>query len=218
VRGPVRCGPVTAPFPAATAGSGGWLRSQRLGGPAGGTIRLVAEDSTVLVGRLVRLRPPELTDVTAMLRAARPGGHVGSSSPQEVDELTRLVEHRPTLASDGFWRLVVDHRGSLVGDIQARATRNAFPRGVCEIGVTVFPEARGRGFGSAAVALLTARLHADGWPRVQASTAVSNHRMRRVLVGCGYLDEGVLRGYAPVGEVTREDYVMYASVADHQPA
>lgn len=178
---------------------------------------MTAQDLRPLVGRLIRLRPPELADVTAILQAARPEGLGSASSSRRADELTKLVQARPTLAADGFWSLAVEHQGSLVGDIHARAPRNAFPPGVCEIGVTVFPQARSRGFGGEAVALLTARLHADGWPRVQASTAVSNHPMRRVLVGCGYAEEGVLRDYAPVGDVARENYLMYASVPGHQP-
>ena len=68
---------------------------------------------------------------------------------------------------------------------------------------------RGQGLGLEAVELFTAYLLEHGMARVQASTAVGNAAMRRVLERAGYTFEGVLKSYAP-SEAGREDYAMYA--------
>jgi RimJ/RimL family protein N-acetyltransferase len=127
------------------------------------------------------------------------------------ERLEKQLERRPTLEDGGFLGLVVVGEGAIVGDIQARAPKNGFPRGTCEIGITLFPDARGRGFGLEAVTLLTEYLLREAVHRVQASTAVDNVAMRTVLERAGYDFEGVLRSYAP-GEDGREDYAMYATV------
>ena len=49
---------------------------------------------------------------------------------------------------------------------------------------------------------------------MQASTALDNVAMRRVLEVIGYEYEGVLRSFAPTADGTREDYALYAVVAD----
>jgi RimJ/RimL family protein N-acetyltransferase len=153
-----------------------------------------------LAGKHVLLRPmaPDDLDVLAEDEAHR-------------ERLQRLLERRPTLADGGFLGLVVVADGAVVGDIQTRAPKHAFPRGTCEIGITLSPEARGRGFGLEAVMLLTEYLLREEMERVQASTAVDNVAMRKVLERAGYAFEGVLRSYAS-GEHGREDYAMYAAV------
>jgi RimJ/RimL family protein N-acetyltransferase len=79
------------------------------------------------------------------------------------------------------------------------------------MGITLVARARGKGYGLEAVRLFTEHLLANGWPRVQASTALDNHAMRRVLERAGYGFEGVLRGFAPGDDGAREDYAMYAA-------
>ena len=74
----------------------------------------------------------------------------------------------------GWLDLAIDAEGSLVGEIDARHPPRAMPPGVFELGIALFDEeARGRGYGTEAIALLTAHLFAElGAERVQASTAV----------------------------------------------
>jgi len=158
----------------------------------------------------IRLRPLELRDVDELVEATgdeptsfAPGGEEGR------ERLRRQIERAPTLADGGFFALAVEADGRLCGDVQARSPVGAFPPGVCEIGITLFPDARGRGVGREAVRLFTDRLFADGVARVQASTAVGNAGMRRVLERLGFVLEGVLRSYGPT-ERGREDYAMYA--------
>lgn len=170
-----------------------------------------------LTGAQVRLRQLRQDDVPILLKQA-PSFSSASDLEDEEARLRRMVTTQPTLADHGFWSLAVEHEGALVGDIQTRAPHQGFPPGVCEIGIRLQPRVWGRGIGSQAVQLLTAHLHATGWPRVQASTATTNHGMIRVLDRCGYSYEGILRGYAPDDLGGREDYVMYASISPARPA
>jgi len=162
-------------------------------------------------GTSVVLRPLEERDVDALVAGGADGsGSFGPAGDEARKQLLARIERRPTLEDGGFLGLVVEAGGEVVGDIQARAPQHAFPPGVCEIGISLFPAARGRGIGLEAVRLFTEQLLDSGWPRVQASTALDNTAMRRVLERCDYAYEGVLRSFAPGDDGRREDYAMYA--------
>jgi RimJ/RimL family protein N-acetyltransferase len=156
-------------------------------------------------GRLVLLRTFRRDDLDALV-AGR-----GVGRPGERRRLGELIEH-----SGQLWRgtieLGVDVDGLLVGDVQARQPEHCLPRGVYEIGITLFDDAsRGRGFGRDAVELLTTHLFADrAAERVQASTAVHNAPMRAVLERLGFREEGVMRGFMPADGGARDDYALYA--------
>jgi RimJ/RimL family protein N-acetyltransferase len=166
-----------------------------------------------LAGTAVRLRPLTLDDVEAFAASTDGAGDFGPSGEGLRERLRRQIEKAPTLEADGFLSLVVEADGEPVGDIQVRCPRHAFPPGVCELGITLFPAARGRGLGAEAVELLTRWLLAEGgMERVQASTSVDNVAMRRVLERLGYAYEGVLRSFAPGEGGVREDYAMYAAI------
>jgi RimJ/RimL family protein N-acetyltransferase len=159
----------------------------------------------------VRLRPLELDDIDELVASHDDDPASFAPAGDEARErLRKQIERRPTLEDGGFLSLAIEADGRLVGDIQARAPKHGFPPGVCEIGITLFADVRGRGVGRQAVALLTEQLFDDGWERVQASTSVENVAMRRVLERLGWELEGVLHSYSP-GEQGREDYAMYAA-------
>jgi RimJ/RimL family protein N-acetyltransferase len=147
----------------------------------------------------VRLRPLTLDDVDTL-----------AADEREAERLRRRIERSPTLEDGGFFVLGIEADRRLVGEIQARSPKHCFLPGVCEIGIELLPEARGRGVGREAVAQFTEKLFAQGLARVQASTAVSNTAMRRVLERLGWELEGVLRSYGPADDGGREDYAMYA--------
>jgi aminoglycoside 6'-N-acetyltransferase len=110
---------------------------------------------------------------------------------------------------DGRLDLGIEADGRLVGDVSARRPAGAFPPGVVEIGISLLPEYRGRGLGTAAVTLVTDRLFRDERAeRVQATTDVRNTAMRRVFEKLGFVEEGVMRGFMP-SEGGRADYVLY---------
>lgn len=147
----------------------------------------------------VRLRPITLDDVPKL-----------AADEERAERLRRRIERNPTLADGGFWSVGIEADGELVGEIQARAPQHCFLPGVCEIGIELFAETRGRGIGREALALFAEELFGQGLARVQASTAVSNVAMRRVLEALGWEFEGVLRAYGPDEDGGREDYAMYA--------
>jgi RimJ/RimL family protein N-acetyltransferase len=162
----------------------------------------------------VRLREWTVDDIEARIAGRdQDTTSFGPTGDQMRTRLHKEIERKPSLEDGGFVSLAVESDGQLVGDIQARAPKNGFPPGVCEIGITLFPDARGRGVGRHAVALFTERLFEDGMARVQASTSVDNGAMRRVLELVGYEFEGVLRAFGPTDD-GREDYAMYAKVTD----
>jgi RimJ/RimL family protein N-acetyltransferase len=114
----------------------------------------------------------------------------------------RLVEGRLDFA--------VDADGRLAGDVGARRPKEGLPPGVFELGIELFEEFRGRGYGTAALEQLNERLFREhGAERVQASTAVWNAAMRRVLEKLGFVEEGVMRAYMPRPDGGRDDYVLY---------
>lgn len=164
-----------------------------------------------LSGQHVRLRPPAAADVDALVGSRDDDPGFAAQGEEAREQLLRQIERNPTLEDGGFLSLVIEADGELVGDIQARAPKHGFPPGVCELGITLFASARGKGYGREAVQLFTEHLHETGWPRVQASTDVENAAMRRVLERCGYAYEGVLRSFAPADDDARDDYAMYAS-------
>lgn len=159
---------------------------------------------TTIRGERVTLRPfrPEELEVAM--------AHAPAQTPEH------LAAWRRRLALSGArtdWEILfaVEAEGRLVGDAQARCSEQAMPPGVWEIGLDLWDSAdRGRGIGSEVVALLTRHLFArEGAHRVQATTDVENVPMRRALERCGFILEGVLRGFMPVADGPPRDHAMY---------
>jgi RimJ/RimL family protein N-acetyltransferase len=162
-----------------------------------------------LEGERVALRPLRPEEVDAVLDA---GDRLGG---------TPRARLRRRLARSGRWvrghlDLAIEADGRLVGEIQARGDpAQTLPGGVFEIGIVIYdPADRGRGLGTEAVALLTGWLLGQaGAARVQASTAVDNAGMRRLLERLGFACEGIMRAFMPEG-AGRADYALYAVTRD----
>ena len=171
-----------------------------------------------IVGKRVRLRSLTLDDVEP-LAAAREVDETsfGPSGEEARARLREQIARGSTLEGGEYLDLAVEADGRLVGDVQARMPPRAWPAGVCEIGILLFDDARGRGYGREAVTLFTEHLFGEGFERVQASTAAGNTAMRRVLELVGYGFEGVLRSYGPTPDGGREDYAMYAAIREDWP-
>jgi RimJ/RimL family protein N-acetyltransferase len=164
-----------------------------------------------LEGSRVVLRPLQLEELDKIMEAQnRLYAFVEASSEAVERRLRKRVEHSGELV-DGWLDLGIEAEGRLVGDISARNPKNAFPPGVFEVGVTLFEaDDRGKGYGREATELMTTHLfEAAQAGRVQATTAVDNVAMRRVLEALGFVHEGTLQGFMP-GPDGREDYAMYA--------
>ena len=163
-------------------------------------------------GELVTLRPFRPGEVDAVVAAWSAWDEASGRPrrPPNRDLVARRLEASGKLA-DGRLEFAIEADGRLVGDIQARAPDGAFPPGVYELGITIHDEAdRGRGYGSAAIHLLTDHLFDDlAAERVQASTALWNEASRRAFARVGFREEGVMRAYMPSSGL-REDYVLLA--------
>lgn len=164
-----------------------------------------------LRGARVVLRPLRPDELETIAEAQARLYSFVEEAPEVVERrLRKRIEHSGRLV-DGWLDLGIEAEGRLVGDITARNPRYAFPPGVFEFGISVFEAAdRGKGYGRDATGLLTSHLFDEhGAGRVQATTAVDNLAMRRVLESLGFVYEGTLRAFMP-GPDGREDYAMYA--------
>ena len=162
-----------------------------------------------VAGTRVRLRSLTLDDLEP-LAAAREADETsfGPGGEQARARLRKEIQRSATLEDGEYLDLALEADGRLIGDVQARMPPRAWPAGVCEIGILLFEDARGRGYGREAVTLFTDYLFREGLERVQASTAAGNIAMRRVLEVVGYGFEGILRSYGPTPEGAREDYAL----------
>jgi RimJ/RimL family protein N-acetyltransferase len=134
------------------------------------------------------------------------------STPQAYERLRQRVANSGEFV-DGWLDLGIETGGRLVGEVDARRPPRTMPEGVFELGISLFDVSdRGRGLGTEAIRLLTRYLfEREEARRVQASTWVENHAMRRVFEKLGFVEEGVLRSFMP-SERGRDDYVLYAIV------
>jgi len=174
------------------------------------TIRLLG-DRVVL--RAFRESEHPLMWDRQIAEADEPGGR---DAPERRE---RLYER---LRGSGAWtpdelRLAVEAGGTLVGDIQARRSAVAMPSGVTELGIVLFRESQGKGYGTDALRTLDRYLfEEEAFHRVQVSTDVDNIAMRHVAEKAGFAYEGILRGFWREGDALR-DYAMYGrTLADHQ--
>lgn len=158
----------------------------------------------------VSLRPFR-TDELDVVWAARQRHDGRIPLRREGREALRRRLARSGFLDRGFLHLAIEAEGRLVGEVDARCPPRALPPGVFELGIELYePADRGHGFGTAAVAQIVERLFAtEGAGRVQASTALGNVAMRRVLERAGFALEGTLRSYMP-GPDGRDDYALYA--------
>jgi RimJ/RimL family protein N-acetyltransferase len=160
----------------------------------------------------VRLRPLRLEelDVIWAERLAEQALWAQPPRPGAKRRLRTRIERSGRLV-DGFLEFAIEADGRLVGTVQARRPEHAMPRGVFEIGIELFTEERGLGYGRVAVEQMVELLFGShGAHRVQASTWVENAAMRRVLERLGWQLEGVLKEFMPTPEGGFHDYAMYA--------
>jgi ribosomal-protein-alanine N-acetyltransferase len=165
----------------------------------------------MLRGSLVTLRPLRAEEFELMRDAH---ARLSPFDPPDETKDHRLRERieRSGRLVDGMFDLGIEAEGRLIGDVGARCGRSVLPPGVFEFGIEIYEETdRGKGYGADAVRLLTDHLREGlGAQRVQASTAVDNVAMRKVLERLGYVEEGTLRGFMPSEGGGRDDYVLYA--------
>lgn len=145
----------------------------------------------------IRLRPVQKADLDALARnesrEADPWNWFG-----EVDAVRR---HRrfaeDGMISDEQGTLAVETPdGTLAGGVSWHTVQHG-PNSACRalnIGISLFPEHRGRGYGAAAQRVLAQYLFATTLvERVEATTDVENVAEQRALERAGFTREGILR-------------------------
>lgn len=160
----------------------------------------------------VRLRPLRLEELDVLWaeRLAEQARWGQAPRPGAKRRLRTRVERSGRLV-DGFLEFAIEVEGRLVGTVQARRPENAMPRGVFELGIELFAEERGRGFGREAVEQMVELLmRSHGAHRVQGSTWVENTAMRRVFERLGWQLEGVMREFMLTSDGELDDYALYA--------
>ena len=171
-----------------------------------GAAGALEQPGILLRGRSIVLRRYRPDELDGVYEARRRSQH--SVGEPDRDWISRRIEN-----SGGWFEgqldVAIEGAGQLVGTLDARAPLRAMPPGVCEIGIEIFEEERGKGLGTEAVRLFSEWLLDNGYPRVQASTDLRNAPMRRVFEKLGWEFEGVLRAFMPDG-AGRADYGLYS--------
>lgn len=156
----------------------------------------------------MQLRPPEPADDAFLAHVCRPeiaGEFNTFGGPGE-----------PRLATDVGRMIVTLDDGTPIGSVSWHRVGygpNARSR-AWNIGITILPEHRGRGHGTAAQRMLADHLFATtDVNRVEASTDVRNQAEQRALERAGFRREGVLRG-AQFRAGAWHDLVLFARLRD----
>lgn len=151
---------------------------------------------------LVRLRPITLGDAKVLgqafldpVAATEPNwfGYWPGRARRRVEQ----AESGETITEDrGALAVAAAADGMLVGEVSWHAAHNNMPpNGHCwNIGIFILPDARGRGYGSAAQRAIAEYLFAHTpAARVEAGTEAANVAEQRALERAGFTQEGVLR-------------------------
>ncbi len=168
-------------------------------------------------GERVHLRPITEGDV-AQIEAweADPSfkGEYNTFGLQPAEYIRHAFVQHGFLTDDHGRLLIVSDADEAVGDVGFRVVKHGggLANRVYEIGVTVAPEHRRRGYGGEAQSLLVDYLFAT-YPiaRVQATVDAANVAEQRALERAGFTREGVLR-QAQFRSGSWHDIVMYSKV------
>ncbi len=173
----------------------------------------------MLRGTLIDLRPVNEADL-ALLEAwdADPDydGEYNTFGLHPAGQTRRSFAEYRFLADDRGKLLAATKASEVVGEVSYRLVKHGggIANRVYEIGVTIAPAQRGRGYGAEAQRLLVAYLFAT-YPiaRVQATTDITNVAEQRALERAGFTREGVLR-QAQFRAGSWHDLVMYSKLRD----
>jgi ribosomal-protein-alanine N-acetyltransferase len=149
------------------------------------------------VNESLLLRPATIDDLPLLLRTdTLAGASFNWSGHRDGNRLRERLEGNGLIDKDAG-KLVVEAAGEAVGSVGWVARHWSTPPWslAWEIGITLVPEARGRGHGSQAQRLLCDYLFATtNVNRLQATTNADNVAEQRSLLSAGFSLEGVVRG------------------------
>lgn len=178
----------------------------------------VSEESVERSGRLVRLRELTHSDVELLDVWRADPSIVGDFNDfgMASESLAEALAEGRRFAAEDLGRLVVEGvgDGEVVGDMSWHPVRYGPNEGsrAFNFGISLHPDARGRGYGTEAQRML-AELLFDLFDveRVEASTDVENLPEQRSLEKAGFTREGVLR-QAQHRRGAHHDLVVYSMV------
>ena len=149
------------------------------------------------VTETLRLRPATIDDLEVLLSTETPVGASYSWRGHRDGHRLRERLNGDGLIDEDAGTLVVEAAGEAVGSVGWVARHWSAPpwSKSWEIGITLLPEARGRGIGGRAQRQMCDYLFATtSVHRLQAVTNASNVAEQRALLSAGFSREGVVRG------------------------
>ena len=168
----------------------------------------------------LHLRPASIKDLEALLRTETPAGASFDWCGHRDGNRLRERLNGEGLIDEDAGTLVVEAAGEAVGSVGWIGRHwSAPPWSLCwEIGITLVPEARGRGIGSSAQRQLCDDLFATtAVHRLQAVTNAGNVAEQRALLSAGFSREGVIRGAAWLLGTYTEVHLFGRVRSDWQP-
>lgn len=121
------------------------------------------------------------------------------------------------LLSDEKSVLMIELDGTALGFVSWSKVRTGQISHIYEFGISLWPEHRGKGHGTAAQRLLARYLFAhEPVNRIQAKTEAGNVAERRALEKAGFTEEAVLREYYFRGGAWRDE-VLYRMLRSELP-
>jgi RimJ/RimL family protein N-acetyltransferase len=171
-------------------------------------VELTVPDRPLSDGVVV-LRPPREHDLRAIERGTadpdvvRWMGPFGSAREVLERNLSRWADGtRATFSICDQTDICLGHVWVILGDLE--------DPGRGSVGYWLLPEARGKGFATRSVQLVSRWALGDlGLARLALFAEPSNERSRRVAQRSGYVEEGVLRSYMEIGD-RRVDCVVFS--------
>jgi len=153
----------------------------------------------MIEGKLVNLRPlirEDLALIDSWNRDAESIGIFNFFGYRTIHKVERDFNETGCLTPD-FGRFMVVHKnGTAIGDVSYHS-ENYGPASTCRaynIGISLIPGERGKGYGVEAQRLLTDYLFQHSLvERIEASTDIENLGEQRALQKAGFTREGVLR-------------------------
>lgn len=147
--------------------------------------------------RDLHLRPARAEDFWLLERQAvdpEAGGEFNWSGYRDVQSLRRRFDENGLIGPDGGYLVVVADDAAVGTVVWTKVTHGIAAWWCWTIGISLSPEHRGRGFGTAAQKLLVSYLFETGpVERIQAFTDIDNLVQQRILEKLGFRREGELR-------------------------
>ena len=165
----------------------------------------------------IRLRPVRAEDLPALTRGRSPEADPWDWFGHRPSNGFERRFHADGLISDDHGVLAVETEdATLVGEVSWFAVQHG-PSSACRafnIGISLFPEHRGKGYGRTAQAALADYMFRTTLvDRLEAGTDVENVPEQRALEGAGFTREGILR-HAQYRNGQWRDLVLYSRLRE----